>query len=97
VIEWLAVVIGLAGGAVLSLTVVRALSRRARQPRNAIKFGFGGAVIAALPALMLSIVVGATLGTPWGLPGVAIGVALVFALVLLAGVFGGVLLARYFT
>jgi hypothetical protein len=99
VTEWLAIAIGLAGGAYLSLSaakrVLPPLISRARKPERAIKLGFGGAAVAALPAVLLSIVVGATLGLPWGLPGMAAAVALVFAGVLLAGVFAGALVARY--
>jgi hypothetical protein len=101
VIDWLAIAIGLAGGAWLSFSVARrtlpALVGRSAKPQLAIKLGLGGAVVAALPALLLSIVLGATLGLPWGLPGMAAGVALVFAAMLLAGIFAGVLIARYFT
>jgi hypothetical protein len=100
VTEWLAIAIGLASGAYLFFLVAKSalppLVNRSRKPELAIKFGFGGAAVAALPAVLLSIVVGATLGTPWGLLGMVAGVALVFALVLLAGVFAGVLGARYF-
>ena len=96
-IEWLAIVVGLAGGLLLSYRIGKAalppLLRRSRKPELLIKLGFGGAVIAALPALLLSIVVGATLGMPWGAIGLVVGVALVFALVFLAGTFAGVLLA----
>ena len=97
--EWLAIAIGLAGGAYLSFSVGKSalapLVSRSRKPGLAIKLGFGGAAVAALPAVLLSIVVGATLGAPWGPLGMVAGVALVFALVLLAGFFAGVLVAHY--
>jgi hypothetical protein len=99
VTEWLAIAIGLATGAYLFFSVAKIalppLVNGARKPELAIKLGFGGAAAAVLPAVLLSIVVGAPLGTPWGLLGMVGGVALVFALVLLAGVFAGVLVARY--
>jgi hypothetical protein len=100
-IEWLAIGLGLAVGAMLSLRVAQAalppLLQRSRNRDLLIKLSFGGIVVAALPALMLSVVVGATLGMPWGAVGMVAGVGLVFALVLLAGLFAGVLLARLLT
>ncbi len=100
-IEWLAIGLGVAAGAMLCLWVGRSamprLLRRSRRPDLLIKLSLGGTVVAALPALLLSIVVGATLGMPWGAFGLVAGVALVFALVLLAGTFAGALLSRYFT
>lgn len=100
-IEWLAIGLGVAAGAMLCLWVGRSaiprLLRRSRRPDLLIKLSLGGTVVAALPALLLSIVVGATLGMPWGAFGLAAGVALVFALLLLAGTFAGALLSRYFT
>ena len=100
-IEWLAIGLGLAGGALLSLWVTKALLppliERSRKRELLIKLSLGGMVVAALPALMLSVVVGATLGMPWGAPGMVAGVALVFSLVLLAGTFAGVLLASVLT
>lgn len=99
--EWLAIGIGLAGGLLLSYQIGKAvlppLVHRSRKPDLLIKLSLGGTVIAALPALLLSIVVGATLGMPWGAAGIAIGVAAVFALVLLSGTFAGAVLARFLT
>lgn len=100
-IEWLAIGLGIAAGAMLCLWVgksaIAPLLRRSRRPDLFVKLSLAGAVVSALPALLLAIVVGATLGMPWGAPGRVAGVALVFALVLLAGTFTGALLARYFT
>ena len=95
----LATGIGLARGLLAcywtgQLTLPRLLAR-SRNPELFVKLSLGGTVIAALPALALSIVVGATLGMPWGASGMVAGVALVFALVLLAGTFVGVLLSYY--
>jgi hypothetical protein len=99
-IEWLAIGLGLAGGVMLSIWIGKAaippLLRRSKRPELFVKLSLGGTLVAALPALLLSIVVGATLGLPWGAVGLVAGVALVFALVLLAGTFAGALLARYF-
>jgi hypothetical protein len=99
--EWLAIAIGLAGGLLLSYHLGKAalvpLVARSRKPELLIKLSLGGTVIAALPALLLSIVVGATLGMPWDTVGIVIGVAAVFALLLLCGTFAGVLLARLLT
>ena len=100
-IEWLAIGLGVAAGAMLCLWVAKRaippLLRRSRRPELFVKLSLAGAMVAALPALLLAIVVGATLGMPWGAPGLVAGVALVFALVLLAGTFAGAVLARYFT
>lgn len=98
--EWLAIAVGLAGGLLLSYAVGKMLLpplvERARNPGLLIKLSFGGTVIAALPALLLAIVLGATLGAGWGAVGIVFAVALMFAIILLAGTFAGVLLARYF-
>jgi hypothetical protein len=99
--EWLAIGLGLAGGLLLSYQIGKAVLpshvHRSRKPDLLIKLSLGGTVIAALPALLLSIVVGAMLGMPWGAVGIVIGVAAVFALVLLSGTFVGVMLARLLT
>ena len=96
--EWLAIALGLGFGAYASYLVGnRVLPRLVERSTNAallIKLSFSGALIALLPALLLSIVVGGTLGGPWGAIGIVIGGAAVFAVVLLAGTFAGVLLAR---
>jgi hypothetical protein len=94
VTEWLAIGVGLAGGAWLcywigQLTLPR-LAAGSRNPDLLIKLSFGGTAVGLLPAVLLSIVVGAPLGMPWGTLGLVAGVALVFAFVLLAGTFAGV-------
>jgi hypothetical protein len=78
-------------------SALQRLAASSRNPDLLVKLSFGGTAIAALPALLLSIVVGATLGMPWGAVGIVIGVAAVFALVLLSGTFLGVILARLLT
>jgi hypothetical protein len=99
--DWLAIAVGLAGGLLLCIyagkTILSRLVERSKKPDLLIKLSFGGTVIAALPALLLSIVVGAPLGAAWGPVGMVVGVTGIFALVLLAGAFAGVLLARYLT
>jgi protein-S-isoprenylcysteine O-methyltransferase Ste14 len=101
VTEWLAIGVGLAGGLLLSYwigsAVLTPIVQRSRNPDLTIKLAFGGTAVAVLPALLLSIVVGAPLGMRWGAPGLVVGVALVFAVVLLAGTFAGALLARLLT
>ena len=95
--QWLAIAVGLAGGLLLSIYVgqlaLPRLVERSRNPRILIKLSLGGTVIALVPAVLLSIVVGAPLGAGWGVLGVVFGVAAIFALALLAGTFAGVLLA----
>ena len=99
--EWLATALGLAGGLLACYEIGRvALPRllaRSRNPQLLVKLSLGGTVIAALPAVLLSIVVGAPLGMPWGLAGMVAGVAAVFALVLLSGTYLGVMLATLLT
>ncbi len=89
--DWIAAALGLAGGLAFAYWIAAAalprLVERSRRPELLVKLALGGTVVALMPAVLLSIVVGATLGG-------AVGVALVFALVLLAGTFGGVLLAH---
>ena len=89
--DWIAAALGLAGGLGLAWWVAAAalprLVERSRKPALVVKLALGGTVVALMPAVLLSLVVGATLGG-------ALGVALVFALMLLAGTFGGALLAR---
>ena len=99
--DWLAIAVGLAGGLLLcnyaGKTILSRLIERSKKPDLLVKLSFGGTAIAALPALLLSIVVGATVGSGFGVVGVVVGVAAIFALVMLAGTFAGVLLARYLT
>ena len=99
--DWLAIAVGVAGGFLLCIyagkTILSRLVERSKKPELLLKLSFAGTVVAALPALLLSIVVGAPLGAGWGALGMVAGVAGIFALVLLAGTFAGVLLARYLT
>jgi hypothetical protein len=101
VTEWLAIGVGLAGGLLLCYcvgnTILTPLVQRSRNPDLLVKLSFGGTAVGLLPAVLLSIVVGAPLGMPWGALGLVAGVALVFAFVLLAGTFAGVLLAKLLT
>jgi hypothetical protein len=91
--DWLGAALGLAGGLAFAWWIAGAalprLMERSRRPERLLKLAFGGTVAALLPALLLSLVVGATIGG-------ALGIALVFAAVLLAGTFGGALLAGMF-
>jgi hypothetical protein len=90
VTDWFAAALGLAGGLGLAWWIAGAalprLMQRSRRPALLIKLAFGGTLVALLPAVLLAVVVGATLGG-------ALGIALVFAGVVLAGTFGGALLA----
>jgi hypothetical protein len=95
--DWLAIIVGLAGGMLLCYWAGKALLpplvERSKKPGLVIKLGLGGTAIAALPALLLAMVAGPPLGSAFGAAGIAAGVAAVFAVVLLAGTFAGVLLA----
>ena len=108
---WIATVLGLAGGLVLAYGLGAAILPpwigRSDNVSLVVRLAFGGTVVAFLPALLLSLVVGGTLGSAWGehffplvgLPsaapiGIALGVGLVFSLVLLAGAALGILLAK---
>ena len=97
--EWLAIGVGLAGGVLLCIQIGKlllpAFVARARKPERLIKLSLGGTLIALLPALLLSIVVGAPLGAAWGALGLVAGVAAVFSGTLLLGTLAGVLLAGY--
>jgi hypothetical protein len=97
--EWLAIGVGLAGGVLFCVQIGKLLLpplvARARKPERLIKLSLGGTLIAALPALLLAIVVGAPLGAAWGALGLVAGVAVIFSGALLLGTLAGVLLARY--
>jgi len=100
---WIATLLGLLGGSLLSYVLGKAIIPRlianSRHMPILVYLAFAGAVIALLPALFLSLVVGGTLGGAWGehafgrfgmhssgAPfGLALGIALVFALVIIAG------------
>jgi len=100
---WIATALGLGAGVVLAYAVGKAvLPRAVAKADDALLFvrlAFAGTVVALLPALLLSLVIGGTLGGAWGervfgrlgvpssgVPvGLAIGIALVFALVVLGG------------
>jgi hypothetical protein len=109
---WMATALGLVGGVVLAYAVGKAVLPRA-VARSAdmllfVRLAFAGTVVALLPALFLSLVVGGTLGGAWGervfdrlgIPlsgapaGLALGVALVFALVVLGGGASGFCLGK---
>jgi RsiW-degrading membrane proteinase PrsW (M82 family) len=108
---WIATALGLAGGFLLAYALGRALLPRwvgkSGHLSLLVRLAFAGTVVALLPALLLSLVVGGTLGGAWGervfawlgFPsgapiGLALGVALVFALVVLSGAACGVLLGK---
>lgn len=99
--EWLATAVGLAGGLLacykIGQVALPRLLARSRNPQLFLKLSLGGTAIAALPAVLLSIVVGAPLGMPWGVAGMVGGVAAMFALVLLSGTLLGVVLATLLT
>jgi hypothetical protein len=98
VTEWIAIGVGLAGGLLLSYHVGKLalppLMEGSRNPTLLVKLALGGTVIALLPALLLSIVVGGPLGAAWDALGLVVGVAAVFSITLLLGTFAGVLLAK---
>jgi hypothetical protein len=109
---WMATAIGVGGGFGLTYAVGKFalphLVLKSRDNLLAARLALAGALVAFLPAIALSFVVGATLGGAWGgyltgqlgfgatgMPlGLAAGIALVFSGVLLCGMFGGVLIAR---
>ncbi len=110
---WIATMLGLAGGVALSYVGGRLLLQRLVGGSTDVlpiaRLALAGGVVALVPALLLSFVVGGTLGGAWGqylfehfgLPmsgvpaGLALGIALVFAGVLLGGAAGGALIGRW--
>jgi hypothetical protein len=109
---WIATALGLAGGLAIAYALGSvALPRVIAKADDALLFvrlAFAGTVVALLPAIVLSLVVGGTLGGAWGeyffgrlgfassgAPfGLAVGVALVFAAVLLCGAACAIVLAK---
>jgi len=109
---WIAAALGLAGGVILACAAGRAIIPRllAGSPdlRLASRLAFAGAVVALVPAILLSVVVGGALGSAWGvelfrligvpasgfITGLAVGMSVVFALVLLGGAVCGILLGK---
>jgi hypothetical protein len=100
-IDWLGIAVGIAVGLLLCYWIGHATLARlvasSRNPVLLVKLSLGGTVVGLLPALLLSIAVGAPLGLLWGAVGIVIGVAAVFSVVLLAATFAGVVLARLLT
>lgn len=109
---WIATLIGLVGGVALAyqlgkLVLPRAIART-KHVTLSIRLAIAGIVVALLPALLLSLVVGGTLGSAWGeqalgklgFPasgapiGLALGIAAVFALVLIGGALLGILMVK---
>jgi hypothetical protein len=100
---WIATALGLAGGLALSYAlgsaVLPGIVAKVEDSLLFVRLAFAGTVVALLPAIVLSLVVGGTFGGAWGeyvfgrlgFPssgapfGLAIGVMLVFAVVLLSG------------
>lgn len=100
---WIATALGLLGGLVLTYALGKAIVPRlvakSRHMPILVHLAFAGTVIALLPALFLSLVVGGTLGGGWGEYafdqfgfhasgthiGLALGIAVVFALVVVGG------------
>jgi MFS family permease len=109
---WIATALGLAGGVALAYAlgsaVMPGVVAKADDALLFARLAFAGTVVAFLPAIILSLVVGGTLGGAWGeyvfgrlgfassgAPfGLAVGVALVFAAVLLSGAAGAILLTK---
>ena len=67
---WIATALGLAGGFLLAYALGRAVLPRwiakSEHMLLLLRLAFAGTVVALLPALPLSLVVGATLGRDWG-------------------------------
>ncbi len=100
---WIATALGLVGGLALAYAlgsvVLPRLVANAEDMLLFVRLAFAGTVVAFLPAIFLSLVVGGTLGGAWGeyifgrlgFPssgapfGLAVGVALVFVVVLWGG------------
>jgi len=101
-VAWIAAALGLVGGVVLAIALLKAaLPRLIRGSGNAlalIRLALAGTLVGLLPALFLSLALGATLGAAWGREvfapyglapsGVPIGIAVCVALI-----FAGVVLA----
>jgi hypothetical protein len=110
--SWIAGAVGLVGGVALAYAVAKpAVPRMIAGAKDRLllaRLGLAGTLIALLPALFLSLVVGATLGGAWGRQilapyglaasgapiGLALGVALVFAGVVLGGTAAGIVLGK---
>lgn len=110
--SWISSALGLIGGVALMYLAAKATVPRmitgARDRRLLLRLALAGTLVALLPALFLSLVVGATLGGAWGRQllapyglgasgaplGLALGIALVFAGVVLCGTMAGILLGR---
>lgn len=100
---WIATALGLLAGIissyVLGRVIIPRLIAKSGHVPILVYLAFAGTVIAVLPALVLSLVVGGAVGSAWGehvfdqfglrtfgAPiGLALGIALVFALVVIGG------------
>lgn len=109
---WIASALGIAAGVAVCYAALKTLLPHfIRQSKDAlllVRLALAGTIVALLPALALSLVVGATLGGVWGrqvfepyglaasgVPiGVALGTALVLAVVVLAGAAAGIGLGK---
>jgi hypothetical protein len=109
---WIAATLGLGGGFALAYAlgsiVLPRIVARTEDMLFFVRLALAGTVVAFLPAIILSLVVGGTLGGAWGeyffgrlgfassgAPfGLAVGVALVFATVMLCGGAGAILLGK---
>lgn len=109
---WIATALGLLGGLALAYALGSAVLPGAvanvEDSLLSVRLAFAGTVVALLPAIFLSLVVGGTFGGAWGeyvfgrigIPssgapfGLAVGVALVFAVVLLSGGAVGIFLGK---
>ena len=109
---WIASALGIVAGAAVGYAALKMfLPHFIRQSKDAlllVRLALAGTLVALLPALLLSLVVGATLGGAWGrqifqpyglaasgVPlGVALGTMVVFAAVVLVGTATGIVLGK---
>ena len=109
---WIAAALGLLGGLALAYAlgsaVLPGVVANVEDSLLFVRLAFAGTVVALLPAIFLSLVVGGTFGGAWGeyifgrlgFPssgapfGLAVGVALMFAVVLLSGGAIGIFLGK---
>jgi len=109
---WIASALGIVAGVAICYAALKGLLphfiRRSKDALLLVRLALAGTLAALLPALFLSLVVGATLGGAWGRQifqpyglaasgeplGVALGTTVVFAAVVLLGTAAGIGLGR---